>query len=352
MTTDHFTHPWMSGLFDGSLIAPFWESSAQLTHYLAYEKAWARGLLAADLATPEAVAEAIRAIDAVDPQQPDLDMLRQGMAQDGVVIPALVRSLKEGLVTEDALHTGATTQDVLDTALSITLNSVSACLSETLSHVIRDVETLKTKFGSRRVMGVTRMQKALPISAEHRIDNWLAPLVSLRAELAAYEFPLQIGGAVGDHSKLGEAARPVIETVASELQLKLPDRNWHTDRSYLSAYAGLLTRLSATLGKFGKDVCLMALDPSGEISMTGAGGSSAMPHKQNPIKAELLVTLAAYSAGQNAMLSQSLVHEYERSGTSWSMEWLVFPALTSAVGCSLKTASTLASAITLLGKED
>ncbi len=89
-----------------------------------------------------------------------------------------------------------------------------------------------------------------------------------------------------------------------------------------------------------------------EVALDGAGGSSAMPHKQNPVRAEALVTLARYVAGQQGILGQAMVHEQERSGTAWALEWMVLPAMFEATGASLNQAQALFSQIKRLGAAD
>jgi 3-carboxy-cis,cis-muconate cycloisomerase len=86
-----------------------------------------------------------------------------------------------------------------------------------------------------------------------------------------------------------------------------------------------------------------------EIAISGGGGSSAMPHKQNPVKAELLVTLSRFTAGMSGLMGQALVHEQERSGAAWALEWMVLPQMTMAVGCATHTARELLGQITRVG---
>ena len=93
----------------------------------------------------------------------------------------------------------------------------------------------------------------------------------------------------------------------------------------------------------------MAQQGLDEITLKGGGGSSAMPHKQNPVLAELLVTLARFTAGQNGIMGQALIHEQERSGTAWALEWMVLPQMTMATGCATHSALKLLDSITGIG---
>ena len=86
-----------------------------------------------------------------------------------------------------------------------------------------------------------------------------------------------------------------------------------------------------------------------EVAQTRGGSSSAMPHKQNPVTAELLVTLATYNAGQLSLMHNSLLHEQERSGTAWTLEWMVLPAMVQTTGKALKGAEQQLFAISRIG---
>jgi len=95
------------------------------------------------------------------------------------------------------------------------------------------------------------------------------------------------------------------------------------------------------LGKIGQDIALMAQNEVGEVRLATAGGSSAMPHKSNPVLAETLVALARLNAGLLGTLGQALVHENERSGAAWTLEWLVLPRMAVATAAGLEKAAVL-----------
>lgn len=94
----------------------------------------------------------------------------------------------------------------------------------------------------------------------------------------------------------------------------------------------------------------MALSGPSQLRLLGGGGSSAMPHKSNPILAELMVTLARYTATQLSGLHTALVHEQERSGSAWMLEWMILPHISMATGRSLSVAAEIIRNIAEIGE--
>jgi len=341
MNASVFDHPWLNGLFNAPDIAPLWNTEAQTEHLTRYERAWTEALLNAGRVDQSAANEAL---DAINNWKPGPAALREGAARDGLVIPTFVAQLREGLSDPKAIHTGSTSQDVLDTALVLTLHAVTEILSRDLKTLCGQLDARIAEDGNNTLIGRTRMQAALPINASHRLGQWKSTLAELQGEAdgLAATLKLQIGGAVGDGQALGADAHRINAFVAERLGLPLPIESWHNNRGCLTRYSDWLTRIAGALGKIGQDIALMAQQGVDEISVEGGGGSSAMPHKQNPILAELLVTLARFTAGQNGIMGQTLIHEQERSGAAWALEWLVLPQMTSA--------QKLLNSITKVGK--
>lgn len=349
MSVSVFEHPWLGGLFADAEIQALWSGEAQLAHLVAFERAFTEARAAVGAVGAEAAAEALAAMDAY---QGDMAGLRAGMAQDGVVVPALTRQLREGVSVPEAIHKGATSQDVTDTALALTLKACTPVLSDRLAALISALDRLEADFGAADIMGRTRMQAALPIKAGHRIATWRAPLhchVSHLTQAASEACQLQLGGPVGDGSSLGPSAQATADHMAAALGLAAPSHCWHADRSTVAAYSNVLALITGSLGKFGQDIALMAQQGISEVTLAAGGGSSAMPHKVNPVAAELLTTLAQFNAGQQALMQQAMLHEQERSGTAWALEWMVLPQMTAAAGTALTAALRLAGSIRSIG---
>jgi 3-carboxy-cis,cis-muconate cycloisomerase len=96
--------------------------------------------------------------------------------------------------------------------------------------------------------------------------------------------------------------------------------------------------ITASLGMIGADLMLLAQGDVGEIGFEGAGGSSTLPQKQNPVIAEILVALARFAAHQVGALHQAAIHPTERDGAAWTLEWLALPPLIQATGAALRQA--------------
>ncbi len=348
MTTSPFDHPFLSGLLGDSEIAPYFSAEADIRAMLSFEAALAR----AEATHGVIPAEATRAIgETCAGFTPDMESLNAATARDGVVIPDLVRRLREAAGEEVAkhLHFGATSQDVIDTSLMLRLKSVTFLFGGRLHAIVTGLTALERQFGVNRLMGHTRMQAAIPITAADRIAAWRLPLETYRDRLTEQTFPVQFGGAAGTLEKLGAEASAVRASLALELGLT-DEPQWQSRRSRLADLANLYSLISGSLGKFGQDVVLLA-EAGGEIELAGGGASSAMAHKQNPVAAETLVALARFNATQLSAIHHSLVHEQERSGAAWTLEWLVLPQMVMATAASLRLAKELTGNIKRLGTD-
>ena len=184
------------------------------------------------------------------------------------------------------------------------------------------------------------MQVALPLSAPEKIDNWRAPLAALVAA-APSDFPLQLGGPEGQYRAMADCYAAVSAHMAEALGLGCPGRPWHTDRAPVQVIGSWYARVAAVLGKLATDVLFMAQTEVAELRVTGGGHSSAMPHKLNPVLAEVVLAQSRHAQTLQAGLSAAAVHENERSGSSWTLEWLLLPALVVAVGGACRNACEL-----------
>ncbi len=300
---------------------------------------------------PEAAAERIG--QAVKEISVDIARLRDGMDKAGVPTIALVEQLREQVGTEFGayVHWGATSQDILDTALGLQLRAVIAETEVRLKRLIRSLAGLADKHRKTLMAGRTQSQQALPITFGFKVAGWLAPLLrdwQRLAELKPRLLVLQFGGAVGTLASLGTEGLRVQDALAAELNLGLPLMPWHTQRDNVAEFAGWLSLLTGSLGKLAQDVILMAQTEVGELNESSdatRGGSSTMPQKSNPMISHSIVAAAQANAGLLASMHQALIQEHERAAYGWQLEWLTLPQMVTLTLVALSKASFLSENI-------
>jgi 3-carboxy-cis,cis-muconate cycloisomerase len=343
-------HPWLKGLLGDSEAAAIWGPEQQMQHMLAFEAAFTRALGGAGQISAD---QATKVAKLIADFAPDLDAMNTATMRDGVPVPELVAQLKRAAGADaGAVHTGATSQDVVDTALALTIKAFNALLADRLTALSADFGSLSQQFRDRTIMGRTRMQAALPIAFSDRLATWSHPLArhALRLEPMRPEIEvLSLGGAVGDRAALGDQGDAIAAAMATDLGLSNPAKAPHAMRDHIADYANLLSLITGSLGKMGQDICLMAQQGIEEIGLEGAGASSAMPHKQNPVLAELLVSNARFNATQLAGMHHALIHEQERSGAAWGLEWMILPQMAQVTARSLSAAHDLTDRIMRIG---
>ena len=332
--TSVFDHSWMTGLFGDKRVAEHLSAEVQLAHMLRIEAAHSRSL------------GNERAACAIEAAQIRKEDLAEGTATDGLPVPQLVRCLKAQISPDlhGDIHQGLTSQDVMDTALVLSLKDVLPILRQRLIALQKDLEQLTQTYGAAALMGRTRMQAALEITVADRIATWRMPLarhLERLDELSTRVLSVQCGGPVG----LGSDGA----ALAAQLGLAAPDKSWHAMRDGFGELASWLSLVSGSLGKIGIDISLMTQQGVDEMRLRGGGASSAMPHKQNPILAEVLVTLSRYNAAQLGGMHQALIHEQERSGAAWALEWMILPAMLHSTARGLGVAQELLAQVEKIG---
>lgn len=343
------THAWWKGLVGDEEIAAIFAPEAEVQRFLLVEAAWTRALgHSAGASEAEHVAQAIEAA----PITPG--MLADGVARDGLPIPALVALLRERVNAEHAdwVHKGLTSQDVMDTALVLALVDTLRCLSGRLMELDAQLADLKNRFGDATLMAFTRMQPALPTTVGEAIERWRQSFSQLGLDLVEAKRRVsytQWGGPIGvrDHSD----ASALGAAFAKALGLSDPGASWHTDRAAFAFVVHVLTRLTVATGKIGEDVALMAALGADQITLNG-GSSSAMAHKNNPVKAEALIALADIATAQGALLTRAARHESHRSGRAWLIENITLPDLCVTAGASTVQARLLLDSINGMGRAE
>jgi 3-carboxy-cis,cis-muconate cycloisomerase len=265
----------------------------------------------------------------------NMEKLQAGTEKGGFPIIELVRQLREHVGGDAAnyVHWGATTQDIMDTALVLQVRACLSVIESLMQHLINSLVQLTNQHRNVLMAGRTHSQQALPITLGLKVAGWLAPLLrdtQRLAELKPRLLVIQFGGAAGTLAALGQSGVEIEQGLAQELRLAVPVMPWHTQRDNLVEVASWLSLLSGSLAKMAQDIILLAQTEVGEVQESddhSRGGSSAMPQKSNPIISELIIAAARTNASLLSAMHQALIQEHERGTHGWQVEWLNLPQM-------------------------
>jgi 3-carboxy-cis,cis-muconate cycloisomerase len=295
---------------------------------------------------PPEAAERIASVAAT--LQIDYAKLQSGVQAAGVPITELVRQLREQVGNAaDYVHWGATTQDIMDTALVLQIRAALGVIEPALQRAIGNLARLANRHRRTLMAGRTHSQQALPITFGFKVAGWLAPLLRHRARLNEIKprvLVVQFGGAAGTLAALGGQGAHIQAALAGELQLAALPMPWHTQRDGLAELAGWLSLVSGSLAKMAQDIILLAQSEVAEVREgddPARGTSSTMPQKSNPIVSELILAAARANASLLSAMHQALVQEHERGTHGWQVEWLTLPQMAAFTCSALKHASFL-----------
>ncbi len=328
-----------AGLFGHGEVAGAVSDRALVDAMVEFEVALLRALAVLDIAPAEAADELAAA---VEQGTLELDVAELGRAtgEQGTPVPGLLRALRRQLSGGAAahLHKGATSQDVLDTAMMLVTRRALDLLMADLSAAADACASLVSRYRGAIEPGRTLLQQALPLTFGLKAAGWLGGLDGALIELAGVrerELAVQFGGAVGTLASLGDRGLDVAGELADQLGLPAPELPWHTVRLRPARIAAALGATLGVTGKIGRDVVLLAQTEVAEVSEgggAGRGGSSTMPHKRNPVGAIGLVACAQRGPGLVATMFAAMAQEHERGAGTWQAEWETLPALLRLTG--------------------
>jgi 3-carboxy-cis,cis-muconate cycloisomerase len=281
----------------------------------------------------EAITRAARAF-ANGERALDLARLKRETENVGYPILPLVRQLAEGAGDFGRYtHWGATTQDIMDTAVVLQIRAGLALLDEDLTASRGHLAELARRYRDTPMAGRTHLQHALPVTFGYKAAVWLSALdrhADRLKELRPRVLVVQFGGAAGTLASLGaggESLRMRAE-LARELALADPPITWHVTRDSIAETVQVLALLLGSLGKIAFDVMLMSATEFSEAAepfVAGRGSSSTMPQKRNPISCELILAAAKVLRQQAGLVLDALVTDFERATGPWHVEWVAVP---------------------------
>ncbi|MFC5479071.1 3-carboxy-cis,cis-muconate cycloisomerase [Massilia suwonensis] len=264
-------------------------------------------------------------------------LIHAGRRAGSLAIP-LVKELTRtvALYDEEAarhVHWGSTSQDVIDSAMVLVTRDALQLLDDGLAELSGHLFKLAQDHLATPVLARTLMQPAQVTSFGFKLAGWLAPLVRARTALrAAAEraLQLQLGGAVGTLSVMKDKGAPVATRVAALLGLRVADAAWHTQRDEWVRLGMEVAVLTGSLGKLATDLSLMAQGEIAELaepSGNGRGGSSAMPHKRNPVSSMIALAASRRTPQHAAALLACMDQQHERGLGNWQAELAEWPPL-------------------------
>ena len=275
-------------------------------------------------------------------------------ALTGNPVPGLARALARQVpqTAASAVHRGATSQDIVDTAAMLLAKRAIEVIQADLARAADAAAGLAAAHRASIMIGRTLLQQAVPVTFGLVAAGWLTSLDEARAGLDSVgpRLAVQFGGAAGTVASLGEAGQRVAALLAEELGLAVPVLPWHTDRLRIIDLGTALARVAAALGKIARDVTLLAQSEVGELSEGGTasgagtaggasgagqrsadqqapaasprrGGSSAMPHKRNPVASIAILGCTRQVPGLLATLAAASEQELQRAAGAWHAEW-------------------------------
>jgi 3-carboxy-cis,cis-muconate cycloisomerase len=379
---DH-KEPNARGLFGGVFAKGGVEAgdTAWLQAMLDAEAGLARALERAGLAPAgagEAVTTAARA-ENFDPNE-----LGGLAALTGNPVPGLARALARRVpqAAVGAVHRGATSQDILDTAAMLLAKRAIDVILADLAQAADAAAGLAEAHRASIMIGRTLLQQAVPVTFGLIAAGWLTSVDEAREGLAAVRsrrLAVQFGGAAGTLASLGDHGQQVAALLADELGLALPVLPWHTDRLRIIDLGAALARVAAALGKIARDVTLLAQsevgevgegsassagqagggspaargtdqrgpDPQGPAASPRRGGSSAMPHKHNPVASIAVLGCTRQVPGLLGILVSNSEQELQRAAGAWHAEWEPLAALLRLTGSASSWAAELLSGLTV-----
>jgi len=345
----------VNALGSAAATAEAFSDTSTLRHMLHFEAALAQAAAGAGL-IPKKFAPVIA--QACDPALYDAMALAEAARRTATLTVPVVKALTAEVAKRDAaaaayVHWGATSQDVIDTAMVLQLGEAVPPLLKSLDGIVAAFAKLAKKHRTTPTLGRTLLQPATPLALGQKIAGWASDIDRARRRLAASFAETQIvqfGGASGSLSALGAKAQRVMTVLAKQLKLALPPAPWFTQRVRVAAVAQDMALVVGALGKAARDISLLMQAEVGEASEPGGpgrGGSSTMPHKRNPVGAALVLAAAHRAPMMAAVIVAGLPQEHERALGGWQAEWPALAALCETLGSAVEAMAEVAPGLVI-----
>ena len=262
----------------------------------------------------------------------DFDLLRQETDIVGYpILPLVHQMVKQCGEAGRYVHWGATTQDIMDTAVVLQMRAALGIVERDIAGLRHILADLSKRYRDTPMAGRTHLQQALPVTFGYKTAIWLA-MFDRHAERLAQLKPRvlvgQFAGAAGTLASLGDKGFEVQQALCEELGLGVPVATWHVARDGFAEAVNFLALVTGSLGKIALDIMIMASTEFAEVYepfVKGRGASSTMPQKRNPISSELMLAAAKAVRQQAGLMLDAMVQDFERATGPWHAEWIAIP---------------------------
>lgn len=294
--------------------------AAVLAAMVRAEAALVHALVETEVAPPaaKAAAEAVAGF-AADPRAVAL-----AAPTGGNPVIELVRLLRGAVGHEHAgwVHFGATSQDIVDTALMLVAAETARLVETDLTRLAGSLAELADRCRAVPMVARTLTQQALPTTLGMRASGWLAGVHdAVRVLRTCTVLPVSLGGPVGTAAAYGARGPAVLDAFAAALGQRAPVSSWHTRRTPVVGLGTALTITGAACGKIAADVLVMGQSEVGEVREGSGGPSSSMSHKANPAQSVLVTAAARQLPALGSVLAAAAAPEQDRPAGAWHAEW-------------------------------
>ena len=339
--------PVFGTLYGTDAMRAIWDERAFFPRMLDVEAALARvqarlGIIPAEAAVAITAAAKVENLDTAE--------LAASFRNVGYPVIGVVKGLSRAAGPEAArwTHWGATTQDILDTAIVLQVRDGLALVRAELVAITTALACQADKHRATVMAGRTHLQHALPTTFGLKVATWLMPLpdhIERLDQLLPRALRVEFGGAAGTLASLGDQGLAVMQGLAAELGLFEPPGPWHVARDGLAETVSLLGLICGSLAKIATDLILLCQTEIGEVSepyIAGRGGSSTMPQKRNPIASEYVLAAQRGVQALVPLMLNAMADDHERGTGPWQAELLALPQAFVLTAGALLHARTIA----------
>ena len=283
--------------------------------------------------------------------QIDPGAIAKATGENGVSVPGLLAQFRAEMQAPEFaqhVHWGATSQDIIDTALMLRLRQALALAESDLRSIVESLASAAQEHRALPLPARTYGQHATPTTWGAVLAEWGLPLCDALAELEtlrATSLYVSLSGAAGTASALGPKAAEARAGLAQALGLNDPGRSWHVDRGPILRIADWQGRVMAALTHMAQSAVGLTMTGIEEVALGASGASSTMPQKQNPVGPSAIIALGHQFTGQRVTLQAASAHQHQRDGGAWFAEWMAVPQLALTLAAGLQHGKTLVAGL-------